>query len=324
MLRKGGTVVQTATVLDQLHEQGFVVIEELLDPQEDLQPILDDYAALLDELAERWYAAGVLTATHHDLPFGRRLAKIIQESGRPYSQYFDISLPLGEITEETPIHLSEAVFHHLLCNPRLLDAVEMAIGPEIYSNPIQHVRIKPPEHLLSADQREGLLIKTGWHQDQGVTLPEADETDMLTVWVAVTDATVENGCLCVVPGSHRGDLVTHCLNKQIPDALVGDNAVPLPMKRGSVLLMHRRTQHASLSNVSGDIRWSFDLRYQPIGQPTGRPMFPGFVARSRQHPESVLTDHRIWADLWREARSCLAQGESPKFSRWTGREPVCA
>lgn len=315
--------MQTATLLDQLHEQGFVVIEDLLDPRADLQPLADDYSALLDELAERWYAEGALTATHRELPFGRRLAKIIQESGRPYSQYFDISLPLGRTTATTPIHLSAAVFD-LLRNPRLLDAIELVIGPEIYSNPIQHVRIKPPERLLAEGQRDGLLTKTGWHQDQGVALPDADATEILTVWVAVTDATEENGCLCVVPGSHREGLVTHCRNKQIPDALVSDGARPLPMKRGSVLLMHRRTQHSSLANVSDDIRWSFDLRYQPIGQPTGRPMFPGFVARSRRDPASVLADHSVWAGLWREARARLAQGETPDFSRWTGNEAVCA
>jgi len=39
---------------------------------------------------------------------------------------------------------------------------------------------------------------------------EADETDMLTVWLPVTDATEENGCLCAIPGSHREGLVTHC------------------------------------------------------------------------------------------------------------------
>lgn len=315
--------MQTAELLGQFHEQGFVVVEELLDPGSDLQPLVDDYSELLDEMAEQWYAEGVLASTYDDLPFGRRLIQIVRESGRPYSQYLDISLPLGGITPTTPIHLSAAVFN-LLRNPRLLDAVELVIGPEIYSNPIQHVRIKPPERLLARDQHEGLAAKTGWHQDQGVALPEADETPILTVWVAVTDATEQNGCLCVVPGSHREGLITHCRNKQIPDALVSDGAVTLPVKRGSVLLMHRRTQHASLPNVSDDIRWSFDLRYQPVGQPTGRPMFPGFVARSRRNPASVLTDHRVWADLWHEARARLAQGEMPEFSRWSGHEPVCA
>ena len=48
--------------------------------------------------------------------------------------------------------------------------------------------------------------------------------------------------------------------------------VPVPMRPGSVLLLHRLTEHSSLSNLSDGIRWSFDLRYQPVGQPTGRPV----------------------------------------------------
>lgn len=67
------------------------------------------------------------------------------------------------------------------------------------------------------------------------------------------------------------------------------------MSTGDVLFMHRLTKQGSLPNRSDDIRWSFDLRYQPIGLPTGRPLFPGFVARSRQHPEQETTDWREWA-----------------------------
>ena len=38
--------------------------------------------------------------------------------------------------------------------------------------------------------------------------------------------------------------------------------------------MHKHTIHGSLPNVSDEIRWSLDLRYNPTGQPTGRPEFP--------------------------------------------------
>ena len=97
------------------------------------------------------------------------------------------------------------------------------------------------------------------------------------------------------------------------------------MRRGSVLFMHRRTKHASLPNTSDDIRWSFDLRYQPIGQPTGRPWFPSFVCRSRQDPASAVTDPAVWADLWRATRGHLtANPPEGKFNRWSGDEPICA
>ena len=82
--------------------------------------------------------------------------------------------------------------------------------------------------------------------------------------------------------------------------------------------------HASLPNLSNDIRWSVDLRYQPIGEPTGRPWFPGFVARSRRAPESVLPDAVAWAALWERARERLAAAPPASFQRWPEGDPDCA
>jgi ectoine hydroxylase-related dioxygenase (phytanoyl-CoA dioxygenase family) len=96
------------------------------------------------------------------------------------------------------------------------------------------------------------------------------------------------------------------------------------MRRGDVLFFHPQTKHASLANVSDQIRWSFDLRYVPTGQPHGRPMFPGFVARSRRDPATELRDPVAWADMWHRTRAHLSDREKPSFNRWTGDFPGCA
>jgi hypothetical protein len=97
------------------------------------------------------------------------------------------------------------------------------------------------------------------------------------------------------------------------------------MKRGDVLFLTKRTCHSSLSNVSDNIRWSFDLRYNPIGQATGRGAFPGFVARSRSNPASELRDATEWANLWRATRQRMAaENENFVFNRWNSRAMVCA
>jgi hypothetical protein len=325
------TVVTAPKVdLERFQEEGYLVVENVLDVQQDLEPVVAEYMALLDEVVERWQAEGRIKSTYADLPFHERLARVLTDAGPGSYQPFDISLPFSGVTEQTPIHLGPAVFN-LLTSPRLINVVEQFLGPEILSNPIQHVRIKPPEHLLPPSFHSSLVGQTDWHQDQGVALPEVDETEMLTVWIPVTDATEENGCLCVIPGSHQRGLVTHCPGKpgrpglHIPEELRGPFALPVPINRGSVLFLHRRTMHASLSNRSNGVRWSFDLRYQPIGQPTGRPWFPAFVVRSRAHPELEVHDWRVWAELWKATRSRLAaHPPEGKFNRWTGTEPVCA
>ncbi len=321
----------SADRLARFAEEGYLVVENLLDQELDIRPVVQEYQELLDRLVERSYAQGKLTSTYRDLPFDQRLTRVMKESGEPYHMYMDISLPLGDIKADSPIHLGPAVFN-LLTSPRLLDAVESLIGPEIYVNPVQHVRIKPPERLLDGQYRYSLAGSTPWHQDQGVVLEEADESDILTVWMAITDATIQNGCLLVVPGSHTGGLVPHC-----PVTKAGvrathiaesyqrtEEAIPLPMKSGSVLFLNRRTMHASLANESDSIRWSYDLRYNPIGQPTGRPGFPGFVARSRSHPETEVHDHRVWANLWLQARATRAGVGHPAYHRWQSDSPDCA
>ena len=103
--------------------------------------------------------------------------------------------------------------------------------------------------------------------------------------------------------------------------LLGSVRKPVPVKRGGIYIQHGWLQHGSLPNMSGQIRWSFDLRYQPIGQPTGRPEFPGFVLRSQEHPELVLNDYRKWRTLWEDARSELATDGGPLLTRWDSDTP---
>ncbi len=321
--------VITAGMMRQFKEEGYLVVDGLFDVDTDLAPVVADYSASLDAMAAEWIAAGALKNSHSGLPFGQRLIKIMGESGANWGQYFDISLPQTQVYPDTLIHTTEPIFN-LLRHPRLLDVAEQFVGPEVYSNPIQHTRIKPPERMVPKDARNGLTIRVGWHQDQGVATPEQDEVPVLTVWLPITDATVENGCLAVVPGSHKRELATHCPGTgpdgglQIPSKLLGGKPVPVPVKRGGALLMHRLTMHASLANQSDDIRWSFDLRYQPTGLPTGRPAFPGFVARSRQHPETELRDWRAWSQLWLDARDRLSQDAPPRFNRWSTEALACA
>lgn len=114
-------------------------------------------------------------------------------------------------------------------------------------------------------------------------------------------------------------------NGTIPEEWIDlQNAVPIPMAPGDIYIMHRLTKHASLPNRSRTIRWSFDLRYMPIGLPTGRPMFPGFVGRSRANPSTELTSHSAWQESWHDALSELIGKPFPPFNRWSMYTPVCA
>ncbi len=92
----------------------------------------------------------------------------------------------------------------------------------------------------------------------------------------------------------------------------------MPVKRGSVILFHKCNIHSSLPNKSDRLRWSVDIRYHPSGEPSGRPAFPGFVARSRSNPASELRDEALWLQQWRDARQRIINGEyqGPVFRDW--------
>ena len=319
----------SANQQEQFERDGYFVAKDLLDFDEDLQPVIDEYTALLDDVAGDLVKRGKLDSLYSELPFGERLTRIFAETGRDTAQYLDISLPQKDVNADTPFWAGPAVFR-LLRNHKLLDVAEALIGPELYSTPVQHVRIKPPQHLLPEVADANDLVKaTPWHQDGGVVRPGADDTEMLTVWLPLTASGIEHGCIKLVPGSHRELLRQHCLQAdggyEIPTRFFAEeDTIPVPMQAGDVLFMSRWTCHGSFANISDQIRWSFDLRYSPVGQPTGREEFPGFVARSRANPASELHDPEAWFAMWRDARDNLALRDDPTYNRWTESNPACA
>ena len=219
----------------QFEEEGYVVVDDVLDPIEDIQPVLDEYAQVLDGIVQNLLREGLLKSSHAGLPLTERLVAVCAESGRNFPQNFDFSLPQKDIKRDTPIHVGPAVFR-ALSHPRLLDLVEDRIGPEIYSNPVQHIRFKLPQRAVQkSGPYNGLISRIPWHQDNGVIMPEADEATILTVWMPLTESTVENGCLQVIPRSHRAGIESHCLTPQgvaIPERAAAQRGTgrPLPMK----------------------------------------------------------------------------------------------
>lgn len=312
-------------------ENGFVVLKGLLN-KDDLNPVIDEYTILLDQIVHKWFKEGKIKNLYANQSFEDRLISVSKEVGDDFYQPMDISLPPKSIFADTPMHCGQAIFN-LLINPKLLAAVEMFIGSEIYSNPVQHVRLKVPEKNLDnfdlTSSKAGIQ-QTYWHQDQGVINKEADNSNILTVWIAMTESTPENGCLRVIPKSHKSGLTYHCFTKTntgIPDNLLKEPLL-LPMEPGDVLFLTKLTEHSSIPNKSDKIRWSFDLRYNPIGEPTGRDYFPGFVAKSSENPKSELKDYKIWEESWKTARKKVAKAyaseSKPKFHRWDPNDPVCA
>jgi ectoine hydroxylase-related dioxygenase (phytanoyl-CoA dioxygenase family) len=277
----------TEEQVSAFREEGVLVVEDVL-TEADLAPVIEEYARWIDCRARALAAEGKVTDLGEAAPFERRLALL-------YAQTTEISREMDIMHARGP---KTFAFLH---SARLLDAVESLIGPEITCSPIQHIRAKPP----AAVSGEGAgFYNVPWHQDAGVTWEEADDSDIVTCWIALTDATVENGCMEVMPGAWKGGYREHQAQGGTtirPDLLPEIPPRAVPVRKGGVVFMHRYTPHRSTPNYTDGVRWSLDLRYQPTGTPTGRPFHPAFIARSRQNPSSVLTDHAEWSRLWTDA-----------------------
>ena len=101
-----------------------------------------------------------------------------------------------------------------------------------------------------------------WHQDNGYTPLEPEE--YLTCWLALDDADETNGCLWLIPGSHRQGTVAHH-NGAGPFRVGHDgpasDGVAVPVARGSVLAFSSLLLHRSGPNTTDRHRRAWILQY---------------------------------------------------------------
>lgn len=249
------TTALTQEQLTRFSIDGFVRVEQILG-EEVLAPLQAELEATIEQLARQAVADGELRTAYSDLPFDRRLAAITSET----------DAVLRPIHGRGQLH-GPAIFELLRYQP-LLDAIESLVGPEIIASSVYRVRAKLP----------GGVGRIAWHQDSAFFEPACDGSLIVTVWVPLVDATVENGCLWLWPGVHRNGLRRHvpALNAGAlglgPEALPEEGVVPVPARRGDVILFGNMTPHASFENKTERIRWSVDLRYQSASLPTNAPI----------------------------------------------------
>ncbi|HEY1707175.1 MAG TPA: phytanoyl-CoA dioxygenase family protein [Rhizomicrobium sp.] len=159
----------------------------------------------------------------------------------------------------------------------VLDIVEQIIGPDIIMWGSQ-VFSKPPG--------DGMAIP--WHQDGQYWPMRPLET--VTVWVAVDPATVENGCLRVVPGTHTGGLMPHTTTNEqglalnqgvVQGAFDEDEAVDIVLEAGQISLHHAMLVHGSNANTSPKRRCGYAIRYMPATSLFDRSLSPTRIANNQ-------------------------------------------
>lgn len=115
------------------------------------------------------------------------------------------------------------------------------------------------------------VIGQPWHQDSYYF--RFDRQPQVGVWVALSRATLENGCLWVLPGSHRGELFEHvpdrrpAANRGYLEVVSEDDSARIPslMEPGDVLFFHSYLLHMSTDNVAGERRTAMVYHYGRAG-----------------------------------------------------------
>lgn len=107
--------------------------------------------------------------------------------------------------------------------------------------------------------------KKGLHQDAAYY--PIQPMDHVTVWIALDDATPENGCMTVIPGAHKDGFLGHETNEYDTDIVINDteysesDLVELPMAAGDVLFTHCLVPHYTAPNSTDSWRRALIMSY---------------------------------------------------------------
>jgi phytanoyl-CoA hydroxylase len=209
---------------ERFDRDGFLLLEGFT-PPETCERMLDDVIYLCREAGSPGISEGALVMGENNLGSGDErnaedsISKVFKLHRRP-------------------------VFQQYINDPKLKGLVASLIGPKLDCFLSQFIFKNPG------------AWGQPWHQDSFYF--RFDRGPQIGIWLAISEATLTNGCLHVVPGSHREPVHEHVKDRR-PGANLGyveivdhdmSSAVPVLIQPGDVLLFHSHLMHCSFDNES--------------------------------------------------------------------------
>ena len=221
--------------IELFHQQGYLVVHDAFIGAE----VAGALAGLLDLIGGKYPA-------YRGIQYEKNTRDLV--AALPDEQKQDSVRKLWKMVEY------EQRIAALALHPRLIALMTRLVGdtPELFQD---QALLKPP--LIGREKP--------WHQDNAYfNLPP--ETTVVGVWIALDEATPENGCMYVIPGSHRAGPVVHFKRRdwQICDTdVAADDAWTVPLKPGGCLFFHGLLHHGTPPSRSPQRRRALQFHYKP-------------------------------------------------------------
>ncbi|MBX9942974.1 MAG: phytanoyl-CoA dioxygenase family protein [Reyranella sp.] len=196
---------------------------------------------------------------------------------------------------------ADALVHH----PKVLDAVEDVIGPDIL---VYHSTMWIKEAHTPAYVR--------WHQDGAYFF--LDPLEHVTAWVALSEASERAGCMRVIPGTHRLPMIDHD-DKPDPHNMIkrgqgisgrfdGERGVSMPLGAGELSLHHTALVHCSPGNDGDDRRMGLGISFIPAHvRPLGPVRPSALLVRGEDRYKHFLPETRLATPMSAEAQAAHAE-----------------
>ncbi len=191
-------------------------------------------------------------------PVGALSSEEAADFRRKFEAYEEANGGWYELSKGQKLYLLQTWAADLVRHPKVLDAVEDVLGPDIFCW---------GQSLFVKDAHDPGFVTM--HQDG--TYWGLSEPEVVTAWIALSPATEQSGCMKVVPGTHQMELQKHndTLDKdnlltrgqEIAVEVDEDETVFMPLQPGELSLHHVRLVHGSAPNQSNDRRIGVAIRY---------------------------------------------------------------
>lgn len=194
-----------------------------------------------------FFIYGAVVAAEEIPVFQAEAARLWQNAHRE----FDAQASWNQNALLNGVHRESELIRDIMYRSSLVDVMTQVISENIKAASNQLV-FKAPGDDRPYD----------WHQDNGFGPLEPDTT--VSCWMALDDVHEKNGCLWVIPGSHKKGRLDHRAERgreRIAAVENEENAIPILLKAGECVFFHGDLLHKSKGNYTDKIRRAFFFRY---------------------------------------------------------------